>query len=182
MINVSASRDFERIKNKGLISVIVTGSLIDFIAWLFVGKLDCVTGTMFWKSGMENKKNKNDIQVLITERVDINCFVALTHWGRVTHICVGKLTIIGSDNGLSSGRRQAIIWINAGILLIGSLGTKFNELLIEIQTFSFKEMHFKMSSAKWRPFCLGLNVLNPLLIIEIYNTGHAITVMSYWTS
>ena len=24
-----------------------------------------------------------------------------THWGRVTHICVSKLTIIGSDNGLS---------------------------------------------------------------------------------
>ena len=34
----------------------------------------------------------------------------LTHWGRVTHICVGKLTIIASDNGLSPGRRQAIIW------------------------------------------------------------------------
>ena len=31
-----------------------------------------------------------------------------THWGRVTHICVGKLSIIGSDNGLSPGRRQAI--------------------------------------------------------------------------
>ena len=43
---------------------------------------------------------------------------ALTHWGRVTHICVSKLTIIGSDNGLSPGRRQAIIWTNAGILLI----------------------------------------------------------------
>ena len=33
----------------------------------------------------------------------------LTHWGRVKHICVSKLTIIGSDNGLSPGRRQAII-------------------------------------------------------------------------
>ena len=43
----------------------------------------------------------------------------LTHWGRVTHICVGKLTIIGSDNGLSPGRRQAINWTNTGILLIG---------------------------------------------------------------
>ena len=43
----------------------------------------------------------------------------LTHWGRVTQICVGKLTIIGSDNGLSPGRRQAIIWTMAGILLIG---------------------------------------------------------------
>ena len=57
-------------------------------------------------------------------------------WGRVTHICVGKLTIIGSDNGLSPGRRQAIIWTNDGILLIGALETNFSEILIEIQTFS----------------------------------------------
>ena len=75
----------------------------------------------------------------------------LTHWGRATLICVGKLTIIGSDNGLSPGRRQAIIWTTAGILLIRPLGTNFNEILIGIQTFSFKKMHLKMSSAKWRP-------------------------------
>ena len=83
----------------------------------------------------------------------------LTHWGRVTHICVVKLTIIGSDNGLAPGWRQAIIWTNSGILLIGPLITNFIENLIGIQTFAFKKMHLKMSSAKWRPFCLGLNVL-----------------------
>ena len=83
---------------------------------------------------------------------------ALTHWGRVTHICVGKLTIIGSDNGLSPGRRQAIIRTNAGILLIGTLGTNSSKILSEIRTFSFKLMHLKMSSGR-RPFCLGLNVL-----------------------
>ena len=82
----------------------------------------------------------------------------LTHWGRVTHICVSKITIIGSDNGLSPGRRQAIIWINARILLIWNLGTNFNEILIEIHTFSFRKMLFKMSSAQWRRFRLGLNV------------------------
>ena len=86
--------------------------------------------------------------------------VILTHWGRVTHICVGKLTIIGSDNGSSPGRRQAIIWTNVGMLLIGPLGTNFSEMLIKIYTFSFKKMHLKMSSGKRRPFCLGLNVLN----------------------
>ena len=59
----------------------------------------------------------------------------LTHWGQVTHICVGKLTIIGSDNGLSPGQRQAIIWTNAGILLIWPLGTNFSESLTEIQSF-----------------------------------------------
>ena len=91
-----------------------------------------------------------------------NCQIApiLTHWGRVTHICVSKPTIIGSDNGVSPGRRQAIIWTNDGILLIGPLGTNFSEILIEIYTFSFNKMHLKMSSGKWRPFCLGLNVLN----------------------
>ena len=83
----------------------------------------------------------------------------LTHWGWATHICVSKLTIIGSDNGLSPGRRQAIIWTNAGILIIGPLGTNFSEILIEIVTLSFKKMRLKMSSVKWRPFCLGLNVL-----------------------
>ena len=67
----------------------------------------------------------------------------LTHWGRVTQICVSKLTIIGSDNGLSPGRRQAIIWTNAGILLIGPLGTNFSEILIEILTFSFKKMRLR---------------------------------------
>ena len=89
-----------------------------------------------------------------------NCFV-LTHWGRVTHICVGKLTNIGSDLGLSPGRREAIIWTNAGILSIGRVGAKFSEVLIEVYTFSLKKMHVKMSSGKWRPFCLGLNVLTP---------------------
>ena len=83
----------------------------------------------------------------------------LTHWGRVTHICVIKLTIIGSDNGLSPGRRQAIIWTNAGILLIRTLGTNFSEIPCEIHTFSFSKMHLKMPSATWRLFGLGLNDL-----------------------
>ena len=84
----------------------------------------------------------------------------LTHNGRVTHICVSEVTIIVSNNGFSPGRRQAIIWNNARILLIGPLGTNFTGILIEIHTFSFKKMHLKMSSGKWRPFCLGLNVLS----------------------
>ena len=59
----------------------------------------------------------------------------------MTHICLSKLIIIGSDNGLSSSRRLAIDHTNATILLIGPLGTKFYENLIEINTFSFKKMH-----------------------------------------
>ena len=82
----------------------------------------------------------------------------LTHWSPVTHICVGKLIIIGSDNGLSPDRRQAVIWTNAPLPPIGPLRTYFNENLIKIQQFS-KKMHVKMLSAKWHPSCLGLNVL-----------------------
>ena len=78
----------------------------------------------------------------------------------MTHICVSVLTSIGSDNGLSPGRRQAIIRTNAGILLIRPLGTNFSEFLVEILIFPFKKMRLKVLSAKRRPFCLGLNVLS----------------------
>ena len=77
----------------------------------------------------------------------------------MVHICVSKLTTIGSDNGLSPGRRQAIIWTNDGILLIQYLGTNFSEILSEIHSFSFKKMHLKMSSGKWCLFRLGPNEL-----------------------
>ena len=89
----------------------------------------------------------------------------------MTHIWFVNLTIIGSDNGLSPGPRQAIIWTNAGILLIGPLGTNFSEILIDIHTFSFKKMHFKMSYGKWRQFSLGLNVLMVmwLALLEAFN-------------
>ena len=78
------------------------------------------------------------------------CFRNVTMQGCfvVTHICVSKLTIIGSDNGLSPERRQAIICTNAGILSIRILGTNFSEILSEIPAISFKKMHLKMSSAQ----------------------------------
>ena len=92
----------------------------------------------------------------------------LTHWGQATHICIVNLTIIGSDDGLSCCWRQTTIWSNAGILLIEPSGTNISEILMEIQTFSSKKMHFKMSSIKWRPFCLDLNLFNKVLIYSVY--------------
>ena len=85
---------------------------------------------------------------------------SLTHWGWAMHICISKLTITGSDNGLSLGWRQAIVWTNAGILLIRTLGTNFSEIFSKIRIFSFKKMHSKISSVKWGQFCLSLDVLN----------------------
>ena len=99
-------------------------------------------------------------------------YCSLTHWGRVMHICVSKISIIGSDNGLSPGRSQAIMWTSGGILLIGPSGLNLCEILIEIYTFSFKKMHLKMSSGKWRPFCLGLKVLT-LLVLKLEYFGNS---------
>ena len=74
------------------------------------------------------------------------------------YIYVSKLTIIGSDNGLSPGWRQAIIWTNVGILLIGPLATNFSEILIEIHTFSFQKnvlqnVVWKMAAILSQPQC-----------------------------
>ena len=136
-----------------------------------------------WLSPMEQHKSVLDLKELLTSnnvftRLDsVNLLphdfesmtnvliywhydLRLTHWGRLTHICVGNLTIIGSDNGLSPGRHQVIAWTNVGILLIGPLGINFSVMLTKIYTFSFKKIHLKMSSGKWRPFCRVLNVLN----------------------
>ena len=78
----------------------------------------------------------------------------LTHLHLAPHVCVNKIIIIGSDNGLSPDWHQVIIWTNAGILLIGPIGTNFSEILIRNQIFSLKNA-LKISSAKWRPFCPG---------------------------
>ena len=85
----------------------------------------------------------------------------------MTHICVSKLIIIGSDNDLLPGRRWAIIWAKTGILLTGPLGTNFSEISIEIH--SYKKTYLKVSSLKciWkhvkcRPFCpWGVNSSPP---------------------
>ena len=71
---------------------------------------------------------------------------------------VGNLTIIDSDNGLSPGWFQGIIWTNAEILSIRPTGTNFSEILIEIHTFSFNKTHLKMLPATPRSFCLGFTL------------------------
>ena len=97
------------------------------------------------------------------------CPIVIIHWGQVTHIYVSKVTIISSDNGLSPGQRQAIIWATAGILLIGLLGTNFSEISIKIHAVSIKKNNFNVSSWKWRTFCLCL-----ILLMACY--GSAIVV------
>ena len=44
-------------------------------------------------------------------------------------------------------------------MLIRLLGINFGEISIEIHTLLFKKMRLKIYFTKWRPFCLGLDVL-----------------------
>ena len=101
----------------------------------------------------------------------------LTHWGRVMHICISKLTIIGSNNGLSPGRRQAIIWTNVGISSIGPLGTNFSEILIGnifIEGNAFEIVVWKMAAILSRPQCvkplsaISMCIWDPKLVIIVF--------------
>ena len=90
----------------------------------------------------------------------------LTQWGRVLQICISKLTIISSDNGLLPGWCQAIIWTNAGILLIrNKLHWNFNQTsYIFIHKNPFENVIWKMAA-----ICLGPNVLNNLISVSVFS-------------
>ena len=117
--------------------------------------------TCAWTNSWANNRDAGDLRrhrphcvVTVMRSYFTVQWLDFMHWRRVMHIWVGKLTSIGSDNGLSPGWHQAIIWTNAGILLIRTLGTIFSEILSEVHAFQFKKMHFKLSFAKLRQFCL----------------------------
>ena len=90
-----------------------------------------------------------------------NLSIKYVQWisDRGKHICLyGSVNwaIIGSCNGLSLIRRQAITWTNAGLLSIGLLGTNFN----------IWKCIWKCHLPKWRLFCQGRDELrDPTLVI-----------------
>ena len=91
----------------------------------------------------------------------------LTHWGRVTHICVGNLTIIGSDDGLSPGRRQAITWINywniVNWTLRNKLQWKFNQNSnIFIHENAIESVVCEMAAILSRPQCVNVAAVSPM--------------------
>ena len=99
---------------------------------------------------------------------------------RPSDVCVGSLTIIGSDNGLSPGRRQAIFWINAVILFIGPLGTNFNEILI---TSVIWELAAVFSRPQWVKYqlCFGVTLLRNSDIARcVTHTMHTTPAKKYW--
>ena len=97
-----------------------------------------------------------------TERINIehHWCLPLTHWGRVTHICVGNSPIIGSDNGLSPDRRQAIIWTNAGNPV------KFNQKYnVYIQENAFERVVWKTAAILSQPQCVNSSPLDKMAAI-----------------
>ena len=93
----------------------------------------------------------------------------LTHWGRVTHLCISKSTTIGLDNGLSPGRHQAINWTNAGILLIEPLNKlqwNFNRNLYNfIQENAFENVVWKTAAILSRPQCVEVVAIPRLYFV-----------------
>ena len=102
---------------------------------------------------------------------------------RVTHICVSKLTIIGSDSGLLLVRRRAIIWTNAGILFIGSLGINFSEIFIEsicfIQHYAFEDVVRKLAEVLSRPEFVKVCLIRDNFIWPVVML-HSISYSSYF--
>ena len=101
----------------------------------------------------------------------LDCNVS-THWGRVTHVCVSKLTIIGSDDGFLPGRRQATISTNAGIFVNWTLRNKLQWNLDQNLYIFIQENVFENVVRKLVAICLGLNVLTPCANSEASQKHH----------
>ena len=110
----------------------------------------------------------------------------------MTHICVGNLTTIGSDNGLSPCLRQANIWTNDELLLISSLGTNFNEILIVIKDYHLRECIWKcrlgicghcVSASIWCAYIQKAtrNALE-LCATNVYSSGRENHWLRQWTN
>ena len=146
----------------GLVACIVARSQwvnLEFVnrSPLYSDFADCISPKVFWNydthSGIPDKSK------MLYDKISyesVSSCVTETHWGRLTHICIGELTIIGSDDGLSPGWRQATIWTNAEILLIGPIGTNLSGMLIKISSLSMKKICLKMSIPS-RPQCVNVH-------------------------
>ena len=146
--------------------------------------------------------NRFKMECLPVTHITISCLQTVfsrnkrsTPWGRVTHIGVGKLTMIGSDSDLSPDQQQAIIWINAIIVLIGPSGKLQWNLnrhsRIVIHENAYKNVVCKMT-AIFLPQCINaplwcitaVHVHKSPLVYAIMNKFHLCrsTALRYKTS
>ena len=103
----------------------------------------------------------------------------------MTHIYVSKLTIIGSDNGLSPSRRLVIIGTYDGIMLVRNWWTNFSEILrdscIVIQENSFEYIVCELSAIlSWpqyvntlRPWQNGCNFAVDIFVVMFHDDNHS---------
>ena len=73
-----------------------------------------------------------------------NPWQSFTHFPLVPIYVSVNWVSIGSSNGLSPVWRQASIWTNDGLLLIGPLGANLGEIQIKMLKFSFMKMHLNL--------------------------------------
>ena len=100
---------------------ILIENLLKYVSEALIDIKSALVHVMAWCHTCDNPLPKPNVDKVSWRHMASPNHNHLTHWDRVTHICINKLTIIGSDNGLVPNRHQAIIWINAGLLLIGPL-------------------------------------------------------------
>ena len=126
---------------------------------------------------------KTVVTILLTHRS------YLTHWGRVTHICVGNLTTIGSDNGLPPGRRQAIIWTKCWNI-VNWTPRNIYQWNFNRNSYNFiQENAFENVVCEMASICLGLNLLTHVntilhqavdIIIEFIHVYQRLPIYSIW--
>ena len=84
--------------------------------------------------------------------------IFVTHWGHLTHICIGDSTIIVSDNGLSPNRRQAIFWTEMGILM------KFQAKFKNLHSWDiFQKVLWQKATNLYRSQCIVISI-RPMFI------------------
>ena len=146
----------------------------------------CVTDLCVGNSpGPVNSPHKGPVTRKMFPFDDVTMHSDLFHWHRIGSTTINwnyfltsfpqwciyasvNCVTIGSVNGLSPIRRQALTWTNARLLSIRPLETNFSDTLIKIQNFSFKKMHLKLSSAKMAAaFCPGGDELKLLFDVKI---------------
>ena len=100
------------------------------------------------------------------------------------HICIGNLTVIGSDNGLSPHQCQAVIWTNPGILLNGPLGRNFEQWHFNKNSYIFiQDNSFENVICKMVPILSRLQCVNTCLCLMAYGgscpmkIGHLIVLI-----
>ena len=104
--------------------------------------------SLFWRYGTSEE---------LSACCALSCSL-LTHWCWMTHICISKIIIIGSDNGLSPSHYLNQCWN----IVNWNIGNKLQWNCNRNQYIFIPEMHLKMSFVKWLPTYLSLNVLNGL--------------------